>query len=443
MQTSELPSYLTEVIPDTDGCSDVPDEQALPRFDGCTDGIFDPLAVEGLIGDTVRWICRSAMIEQPELALLNTLAFAGAVFGRRYMTVDNTRTNIYLVGLARTGFGKDHSRKRIGWLAHKAGLKLFLGANSVRSGAGLARSLTTRASQVMMIDEFGLFLQALSDMKAPTYLREISKMFMTLYSDSSGFYHHGVTADVKDKPIVLVEPSLSIFGTSTHDSYVDSLRKGAIESGSINRFVVLAGRENVEIKKNPDWSDDYDVFKRWERFQIILEKDEYPCDKKDNCQIKILYDPEVYEAVHQMRVEALNKCKGDRLGSLWVRYAENAIKIAMIMAICRDQSLPKISLKDLEFGQEIVKRSIINMAHLAKNNMADNEHEADAIKMLKFISEKKRTKSDIYGKFRYLGGSKKIMELIEQLLIEESITTESIHNAGAKKPTTFYLSVKK
>ena len=35
---------------------------------------IDPLALPGTIGDTVRWIVRSSIRPQPEIALMNTLA---------------------------------------------------------------------------------------------------------------------------------------------------------------------------------------------------------------------------------------------------------------------------------------------------------------------------------------------------------------------------------
>ena len=41
---------------------------------------IDPLALPGTIGDTVRWIVRSSIRPQPEIALMNTLAALGAIF---------------------------------------------------------------------------------------------------------------------------------------------------------------------------------------------------------------------------------------------------------------------------------------------------------------------------------------------------------------------------
>ena len=65
------------------------------------------------MGDTIREIINTSQKPQPELALLNTLAALGAIFGRRYASPMDTRTNLYTVGTAVTGAGKDHSRRFI------------------------------------------------------------------------------------------------------------------------------------------------------------------------------------------------------------------------------------------------------------------------------------------------------------------------------------------
>ena len=60
----------------------------------------------------------------------------------------------------------------------------------------------------------------------------------------------------------------------------------------------------------------------------------------------------VEEEVYQMRVDQLERVKrGGPTGALWARYAENAIKVAMIFAIARDTAEPVITLSDLEHGK--------------------------------------------------------------------------------------------
>ncbi len=100
----------------------------------------------GLIADTIYDILAKSTKPQPELATLNVLAALGAVFGRRYRSPMNTRTNLYMVGIAPTGSGKDFSRKYIKSLMFKSGLSTFIGGDSIVSGAGIIRCLPRHTS---------------------------------------------------------------------------------------------------------------------------------------------------------------------------------------------------------------------------------------------------------------------------------------------------------
>lgn len=69
-------------------------------------------------------------------------------------------------------------------------------------------------------------------------------------------------------------------------------------------------------------------------------------------------------------------------GALWVRYAENVIKIAMIEAIGRNQNKPNITEEDLDRAEQIVKRSVEFMVHLADTQMFNSQHERDCNRLL-------------------------------------------------------------
>lgn len=127
----------------------------------------------------------------------------------------------------------------INTLAAQARLTQFIGGNSIRSDSGLAQALVQNTSQVLMIDEFGHFLAALNNPRSPSYLQGISSLLMTLYSSSGGAYNHGSYADSRNKPISIIDPNLCIYGTTTETKYAQAMRKDAIDSGDLNRFIVV------------------------------------------------------------------------------------------------------------------------------------------------------------------------------------------------------------
>ena len=367
---------------------------------------LDPLALPGLIGDTVRWICSDAMFPQPMLALLNVLAFAGAVYGRRYASPINTRTNAYFVGVASTGAGKDHSRKKMGLLAEASNLGQFIGAHAIISDTGLARALCTNPSQMLMIDEFGKFMQAIADKNAGAWNKKIVKLMMNLYSDSSGVYKHGDYANPKvNEAVVIHSPNLCVYGTTTEKEYIKALNKDAVESGELNRIIAIkvpsVERQQVDFTTELDG----DLVDAWGRFSpdgaslgVLLGSASVPPEPIvvgwGDCKAL-----QWSIALEQDKVCATSQ----EVAPLWNRRHENIIKIAMMFAIARNKSRPEFDKRDFEIATEIMDGSIKYMAGLVHNNLAENDHERAYIEILEYIraaGDEGVTKSKLFQRFR-------------------------------------------
>jgi len=394
---------------------------------------LDPLKLPGLIGDTVRWICSDAMFPQPMLALLNVLAFAGAVYGRQYASPINTRTNAYFVAVASTGAGKDHSRKKIGVLAEAAGLGQFIGAHAVISDTGLARALHKNPSQMLMVDEFGKFMQAITDKNAGAWNKKIVKLMMNLYSDSSSVYKHGDYANPKvNEAIVIHSPNLCIYGTTTEKEYIKALNKDAVESGELNRIIAIKVPSVERLRVDRIAGMNEDIVDAWSRFApenaslgAMLGSATVPPEPTtvewgdcDDLQWQI--------ALEQDRVSATSQ----DVAPLWNRRHENIIKIAMIFAISRNKSRPTFDKRDFEIATEIMDCSIKYMAGLVHNNLAENDHERAYIEILEYIRAAgkdgvaKSALSQKFRKYRRRDAEELIGAMIEQdLVVADRVAT--------------------
>lgn len=78
--------------------------------------------VPGIVGDLMAWINGSTKTPVKPLALAASLTFLGTVSGRKYKGPTGLLTNLYTLGLADSGFGKDHARDCIKNLCAQAGL---------------------------------------------------------------------------------------------------------------------------------------------------------------------------------------------------------------------------------------------------------------------------------------------------------------------------------
>jgi len=364
---------------------------------------FDPLKIPGLIGDTVREIVKYAMFPQPELALLNTLAFAGAVFGRRYASPIKTFTNMYIVSVASTGGGKDFSRKFLSNLSRQSELESFMGSNSIRSDTGLARSIERNPCQLMMLDEYGMLLQSISHKNAGGHQTQIMRVLMSLYSDV--VYKHGEYADVKNKEIVIVQPNLCIYGTTTEAEYIKALTRDAVHSGKLNRMVAIkvSDARRARVDKTGDISQD--VVDAWSRFAPkVASLGAMLNDASIPPTPTIVGWGECSDLQWQIANEQDDICSKDKeIAPLWQRRHENIIKIAMIFAIARNMQLPEMTVQDFDYAKKMVDASIAYMADLAINHMADSEYESVQQKILAYLKarpKKRASMSEISNRFR-------------------------------------------
>ena len=422
----------------------VPAPTPVPAVSTCNIVGFNAMELPGLIGDTVRWITKYAIRKQPELALMNTLAFAGAVFGRKYASPLNTRTNLYAVGIADTGAGKEFSRKMIRELASASGLQERIGADDVRSDSGLLKGLMNNSSQVMMIDEFGIFLQGIANDRSPHYIRAVSKILLRLYSISNSVYNHGEYADPRAEPIIINYPNLSIYGTSTEEAYSKSLKKSSIENGDLNRFVTIRARsEKVYPDEDIPFSEIDEGLKiRWSAFaphagaslgEIVNNSDMAP----EVVRVEWGQCKAIQYAIQKRQIDKIYEKNPYR--HLWGRMHENTIKIAMMFAIARDKFAPVFEPEDFDIAQMLVESSIEYLTDLASNHMAETPQEESNNEIVRAIQSAggSMSRSDIMRKFRKLK-RRDLDDTINNLIEQDVLNAERKKEDGAGRPSTIY-----
>ena len=76
----------------------------------------------GLAGEIYDWIESTAVRPAPKLTGGAVMSALGAAIGRRYRGATGLRTNIYVLGVAPSGSGKNHARSKIRQLFHHAAI---------------------------------------------------------------------------------------------------------------------------------------------------------------------------------------------------------------------------------------------------------------------------------------------------------------------------------
>jgi hypothetical protein len=404
-----------------------------------------PAEIPGMIGKTVDWILRTSMQPQPELALCATLAAVAGVVGRKYRTKYDTRCNLYVCGLAPTGAGKDHARKKIRELFYDACLSEdHLGKEEFISAPGALNAIEMQPSQVMLIDEIGAMFQSLSGATTASFKKDVVTLLMKAFSSSgSKDFSGGVYADRKRDAPVIDYPSLSIYGTSTETSYAESLTDDLVHDGSLNRWLIIPAPNELPLRNfdfgladTPD-----DLRDMWMALKAAGRPPETGTDITSyttpvGVRPPILVEFDADASAKMLEIWA--EQDGNRTeaqtakGSLYARMAEQTIKLAMLFAICRKPSAPSISVDDLRIGRSITLTSINYTIWLVHNKMSNTEYERLYKAVLDYIRDagtNGRSKTDVCRRFR-VHKARDRDDVLASLAEENAISKDVTENAG-------------
>jgi len=187
----------------------------------------------GLNGVLMEHSLQTAMYPLPELALAGALALMSTVTGQRIADPGKARPNLYLIGLAPSGGGKDHSRKLNREILLSAGYPGLIGPERIGSNAGITSQMEAEPVTLFQIDEIGHMVAAMQQRTAP-HLFQISSTLMQLYSSADSSWMGPAYGDRQKVPR-LYYPNCVVYGSSVPEGFWDKLSRENLTNGLIGR----------------------------------------------------------------------------------------------------------------------------------------------------------------------------------------------------------------
>ncbi len=394
---------------------------------------------DGLVGDLTDYMLTTARRPQPLLSLGASLCAIGALMGRNYRTESNLRSNLYVVGIADSGSGKNHAREIINETFFEAGLAHHLGGNKIASGAGLLTALHRQPAILFQIDEFGMFLSAAADRKrSPRHITEILDNMTELYTSAGGIFLGAEYAnrDGSNERRDINQPCLCVYGTTTPLHFWGALQGANVVDGSLARFLILPSDEDypdeniaVGIRQAPP--------ALIQGLQLIAAGGE---SKKGNLTGKTAdqntaVNPMVVRMTEEARArfrqlsieltEELRAAAGTAFTAILARIGENALKLALIVAVGRDPARPEIEITAADWAISFVRHYAQRTMEAVERHVADTETEAHLKRLKEIIrasGAKGITKSEITRASQWLK-SRDRDEILLTLIESGDITT--------------------
>ena len=327
------------------------------------------LTPPGILTDVLHWILASSRKPLAEMAMQVTLAFGSAVMAQLYAGPTGLRTNLQLIGVARSGFGKGHPQLCLKRLLKQTGLESTLGGSSIASGSALLAHLAqTSGHAVYVLDEVDSLLKTALGANVQAHAAEIATYIQQLYSSSDdGSFKGKDYANTKEKPNAFIAyPSLTLVGFTTPDKFYDTIKGKDVASGFLNRMLILQAPEKRPAEnQNPasaavippgvqEWVNslrrpDYAVIGKT-GFGATPDNPVQVAYVDDGAErVLLAFAVEMEERMDKMHAAA------NGLDDALVRCSENAHKVALICAGAKHPDRPRIDLECAEFAVKYVR----------------------------------------------------------------------------------------
>ena len=384
------------------------------------------LSVPGFISEVMDYTLKTAPQPNYVLSFCGALALQSFLAGRKVSDQFDNRTNLYLLGLAHSGSGKDWPRKINTKVLNHLSLIDCIG-EKFASGEGLEDALFQNPSMLFQTDEFDGILQSIRNSRDARF-EGIMGTMLTLYSSANSIYamrkRAGGTQSAR-----IEQPCLTVFGTAIPQHYYAALSERMLTNGLFSRMIILeSGKrgsgQDAQVIKLPDRILDTAAW--WKSFSPasgnltgefpIVAAVDYSTDAKT-----LLRD------VRKQTESEYSKCEdaNDAIGTtVWSRAYEHICKLSLVYAISEDHRSPQINRNAVDWASRLILHLTKKMLFNAHHNTFENPFQELCNKAARKIRESPESTLDRSTLLRRLKTNSKLLDDVVRTLKESRIIRE-------------------
>ena len=398
------------------------------------------LHIPGFVGDVMAFCMETAPYENRIMAFAGALSLQAFLSGRKITDPEHNRTNLYLLGLAHSGSGKEWPRKINSEILNRVGAGDAIGERFA-SGEGLEDALHLNESMLFQTDELeSLILQINSkDIRYESILNSLLKM----YSASNSTFNMRRKAG-EEGGRTIDQPNLTIFGTAIPNHYYGSLSERMLTNGFFARTIVLentlrsAGKDAGDFKRIPQtilsvarWWVDYRPGRGGNMADIHPEPRMIPRTDGANkllAEVRAFCDAEYSKADKDADAVAT---------TVWSRAGEHIRKLSLCYAASVDHENPEITEEGAQWAVEFTLHQVRRMLFMANKHVAPSPFAQAAKRVREKIEktpEKKMTHSDLLRRMHM--DAREFQRIIDTMLISGEISLSE--NADGKRRKKIY-----
>lgn len=350
----------------------------------------------GLVGEIAQFVYEQAPRPVQEIAISAAIGLMAGICGRAY-NVSGTGLNQYILTLAATGSGKEALASGIDKLMGRVCKVLpesilFVGPAEIASAQALSKYMSrTSNSFVSVVGEFGLYLQQMSAVHAPSHLQGLRRALLDLYNKSGeGKVQRGSIYSDKDKNTnPILSPAFTLLGESTPEKFYEGLHEGMLMEGLLPRFTII------------EYSGDRPLLNE---SHINVEPSFYLVDRVAavcsnaislNNQNKVEHikmeraAEEAFRDYNFICDEKINSAGRESKRHFWNRAHMKALKLAGLISVGCNPYTPTISYEVACWAIDITNRDVENMLDKFESGaiLSDNSELGQLRKVLEIIRD--------------------------------------------------------
>ncbi|MES9958550.1 MAG: DUF3987 domain-containing protein [Sedimenticola sp.] len=411
----------------------------------------DLSCVPGMLQAFVDFYACTAITPQPELAVQAALALGAVCCGRKYKTVELPNfSNLWFLGVAKSGAGKEHSKWAIEKVLNEAGHGDLIN-NGYTSKGAVFSMLTKQPNHISIIDELGRYLDAAQD-RGHAHFKDGVTTLMESWNRSDGilrppqYSERGLNEDIKralSQPVV--NPSISLLGMTTPSTLFNSLTRDSIQDGFLPRFIItMSNIEATDELRKQRPVEIPDVLVEWTKAALAPLSQgnlaDVPQAHMETVPHIVPMTDEAWEVI-QAAKKAEGQMRRDAnvydVPELVNRMAQKALRISLILAVSVDPAQPMITRELAEWGVAYAKRADETLVAAAVEHMVDGPLGQLMKKLVNFIERGKlrgRTEREINKAYKG-HGKRALSDSLQMLKASDEIEFRKVkHKAGRGRP---------
>jgi hypothetical protein len=325
----------------------------------------------GLLGHVVQYMDDTNDLPDRWMALAGALSVCGKALDRKVLGPRQNSVVLFILILAESGAGKNHILNCIKTILKAVDLyDTFIGTGiastqsieQVLEGMGGEDDEKAKPSVLVEIDEYGSFLSRISSRGQTGNVSEIPAILRSLWGHSPQASWKG-SIKMNKKMVEVHGPAFSIFGVSTEPAFYKALKSKQVSGGFVSRHLMINAGRGAERMVEPKYS--WVSCPRWLRRALKqVSGKPAPLDNSPlmNDLREMVWDfrrigwatPDVKQRWYDYDYKNRSRPSGEER-DVWIRTAEQALRIATIVAVFRGSDV--VDLDDLEWAIGVAEHS--------------------------------------------------------------------------------------